>query len=64
MGLRVALTAAGTLVLIAPTVPMERVATRAGVGKQTVYRRWTSKAAMVADVVLDRFGPVDPAVHR
>jgi AcrR family transcriptional regulator len=40
---------------------MERVATRAGVGKQTVYRRWTSKAAMVADVVLDRFGPVDPA---
>lgn len=45
-----------------PKLSMERVAIRAGVGRQTVYRRWTSKAAMVADVVLDRFDPVDPAI--
>ncbi|MFF2328818.1 MULTISPECIES: TetR/AcrR family transcriptional regulator [unclassified Streptomyces] len=30
---------------------MERVATRAGVGKPTVYRRWSSKAHLVGDAV-------------
>lgn len=34
-------------------VSMDRVAARAGVGKQTVYRRWPSKAPLVADAVLD-----------
>ncbi|WP_151772292.1 TetR/AcrR family transcriptional regulator [Streptomyces abyssomicinicus] len=29
---------------------MERIAAEAGVGKPTVYRRWPSKAALVADV--------------
>jgi AcrR family transcriptional regulator len=42
---------------------MDRVATRAGVGKQTVYRRWASKAALVAEVVLDRFGVADPTLR-
>ena len=31
---------------------IEAVAARAGVGKQTVYRRWPAKSAMVADAVL------------
>lgn len=31
---------------------IEAVAARAGVGKQTVYRRWAAKSAMVADAVL------------
>ncbi|NEA98985.1 TetR/AcrR family transcriptional regulator [Streptomyces sp. SID13726] len=42
---------------------MDRVATRAGVGKQTVYRRWPSKAPLVAEAVLDGFRlhqPVEP----
>jgi len=30
---------------------MERVAARAGAGKQTLYRRWPSKAEMVIDAV-------------
>ena len=34
---------------------MERVAGHAGVGKQTVYRRWPSKAPLVAEAVLDGF---------
>jgi AcrR family transcriptional regulator len=36
-------------------VAMDRVATRAGVGKQSVYRRWPSKAPMVAEAVLDAY---------
>ncbi|WP_461065396.1 TetR/AcrR family transcriptional regulator [Streptomyces pseudoechinosporeus] len=47
---------------------MDRVATRAGVGKQTVYRRWPSKAPLVAEAVLDGArtpGPPDTGdVHR
>ncbi|MBV7668285.1 TetR/AcrR family transcriptional regulator [Streptomyces halstedii] len=33
-------------------VSMEAVAAEAGVGKPTVYRRWASKGALVADTVL------------
>src|SRR5271166_7047006 len=32
---------------------IEAVAARAGVGKQTIYRWWPSRPALVADVVLD-----------
>lgn len=31
---------------------MEAVAARSGIGKPTLYRRWSSKAALVADAVL------------
>jgi AcrR family transcriptional regulator len=34
-------------------VSMDRVATHAGVGKQTLYRRWPSKAQLVAEAVMD-----------
>jgi AcrR family transcriptional regulator len=37
----------------------DRVANRAGVGKQTVYRRWPSKAPLVAEAVLDAAGTAD-----
>lgn len=37
-------------------VSMDRVAARAGVGKQTVYRRWASKAPLVAEAVLSAYG--------
>jgi AcrR family transcriptional regulator len=37
---------------------MERVAGHAGVGKQTVYRRWPSKAPLVAEAVLDAYREV------
>ena len=42
---------------------IEAVAARAGVGKQTIYRWWPSRAILVADALLDRdaFGPVPPA---
>ena len=32
---------------------IEAVAARAGVGKQTIYRWWTSRPALVADVMLE-----------
>lgn len=35
---------------------MESVAARAGVGKKTLYRRWPSKAPLVAEAVLDAYG--------
>ncbi len=35
---------------------MESVAVRAQVGKKTLYRRWPSKAALVAAAVLDAYG--------
>jgi AcrR family transcriptional regulator len=42
-------------------VSMEAVATRAGVGKATIYRRWPSKEALVIDAVARRSDPVpDP----
>lgn len=36
-----------------------RVASRAGVGKQTVYRRWPSKAPLVVEAILDAAGLSD-----
>jgi AcrR family transcriptional regulator len=36
---------------------MEAIAARAGVGKQTVYRWWPSKAALVAEAVLSGYLP-------
>ncbi|BAX94506.1 TetR/AcrR family transcriptional regulator [Mycobacterium shigaense] len=35
---------------------MESVAAHAGVGKKTLYRRWPSKAPMVAEAVLEAYG--------
>ncbi|MEZ0363437.1 TetR/AcrR family transcriptional regulator [Mycobacterium sp. pUA109] len=35
---------------------MESVAARAGVSKKTLYRRWPSKADLVAEAVLDAYG--------
>jgi AcrR family transcriptional regulator len=35
---------------------MESVAARAGVGKKTLYRRWSSKAPLVAEAVLAAYG--------
>ncbi|OYV73357.1 MAG: hypothetical protein B7Z72_02700 [Gemmatimonadetes bacterium 21-71-4] len=35
---------------------MESVAARAQVGKKTLYRRWSSKAPLVAEAVLDAYG--------
>jgi AcrR family transcriptional regulator len=35
---------------------MESVAARAGVGKKTLYRRWSSKAPLVAEAVLQAYG--------
>lgn len=37
-------------------VSMDRVAARAGVGKQSLYRRWPSKALLVAEAVMDAYG--------
>jgi AcrR family transcriptional regulator len=34
---------------------MDRVAAHAGVGKQTLYRRWPSKAPLVAEAVMDAY---------
>jgi AcrR family transcriptional regulator len=41
-------------------VSMDRVAGVAGVGKQSLYRRWPSKAPLVADAVLDAYGQQGP----
>lgn len=35
---------------------MESVAARAGVGKKTLYRRWSSKAPLVTEAVLEAYG--------
>jgi AcrR family transcriptional regulator len=42
---------------------MDAVASRAGVGKAAIYRRWPSKAMVVADAIAHwrrRLGPVEP----
>jgi AcrR family transcriptional regulator len=41
---------------------IEAVAAKAGVGKQTIYRWWPSRAVLVADVLLEDFGSMDLAV--
>jgi AcrR family transcriptional regulator len=40
---------------------IEAVAAKAGVGKQTIYRWWPSRAVLVADVLLEDFGAMSPA---
>ena len=41
---------------------IEKVAAQAGVGKQTIYRWWPTKGALVLDAVLERsLGPGEPA---
>ncbi|HEY9311282.1 TetR/AcrR family transcriptional regulator [Williamsia sp.] len=37
-------------------VAMDHVANLAGVGKQSLYRRWPSKAPLVAEAVMDAYG--------
>jgi AcrR family transcriptional regulator len=40
---------------------IEKVAAQAGVGKQTIYRWWPNKGALVLDAVLERsLGPGEP----
>jgi AcrR family transcriptional regulator len=38
---------------------MDAIATRAGVGKNTIYRRWASKEELIADVVRELTAEVD-----
>lgn len=42
---------------------IEEVATRAGVGKQTIYRWWPTRPALVADALLHR-DDLDPLLPR
>jgi AcrR family transcriptional regulator len=42
-------------------VSMDRVAEQAGVGRQTIYRRWPSKAPLVAEAVLESYEQSQPA---
>jgi AcrR family transcriptional regulator len=57
------LTAARTLVLSGgyTGVTIDEIASRAGVGKQTVYRWWPSKAAVVAEMVIEDGGLIPTA---
>lgn len=41
-------------------VSVQMIATEAGVGRQTLYRRWPSKADLVLDAYLERAGQVAP----
>ena len=40
---------------------IEGVAARAGVGKTTIYRRWTSKAELVVAAIQRYKSPADPS---
>jgi AcrR family transcriptional regulator len=40
---------------------IEAVAARAGVGKTTIYRRWSSKEPLVVDAIKSLKAPADPA---
>ncbi|TDP98003.1 TetR/AcrR family transcriptional regulator [Labedaea rhizosphaerae] len=42
----------------AAKVTIEAIAARAGVGKQTIYRWWPSKGALLLDVLIDAVGAV------
>src|SRR5437879_4279834 len=39
---------------------IEAVASRAGVGKTTIYRRWANKEALIIDALATLKGPVPP----
>jgi AcrR family transcriptional regulator len=41
---------------------IEAVAVRAGVGKQTIYRWWASRPALVAEVLIETVGKIPTAV--
>ncbi|WP_255396789.1 TetR/AcrR family transcriptional regulator [Mycobacterium sp. E3305] len=43
-------------------ISMDKVAAAAGVGMQTVYRRWPSKAPLVAEAVMQQYPPADFAL--
>jgi AcrR family transcriptional regulator len=57
---RAVLEAAGDLMSVGgyEALSMEGIAARAGVGKQTLYRWWPSKAAIVAEAALDGTMPL------
>ena len=38
-------------------VSVDQIAAQAGVGKMSVYRRWTDKASLVMDALLELIGP-------
>jgi AcrR family transcriptional regulator len=44
----------------ADALSIEAVATRAGVGKATIYRRWPNKEALIIDAVIAMKGSVPP----
>lgn len=41
---------------------IEAIAAKAGVGKQTIYRWWPSRPALLADVLLEDFGSISPTI--
>jgi AcrR family transcriptional regulator len=44
-------------------ITLDEIGRRAGVAKTTIYRRWPSKAALVADVVRREANNVDALLH-
>lgn len=45
-----------------PRLTIEAIAARAGVGKQTIYRWWPSRGAIVFDSLLERSGGADASL--